>query len=101
MVGKGFMQSFRPIEAGFPAIQLDTAYTAFFRSGPLVVSARWGLQLTHRTSSLRFLVAEVVVAAAVVEVVVVALLVAAAVALLRLGVVVLHSLSSLLVMFSS
>lgn len=35
-VGKGFMQSFRPTQSGFPAIQLDVAHTAFFKSGNLI-----------------------------------------------------------------
>ncbi|KAK4686649.1 eukaryotic translation initiation factor 2C, partial [Tremellales sp. Uapishka_1] len=33
---KGFMQSFRFTQSGFPAIQLDTAYSAFIQSGPLI-----------------------------------------------------------------
>ncbi|KAJ9098337.1 hypothetical protein QFC19_006461 [Naganishia cerealis] len=35
LVGKGFMQSFRP-GIGHPGIQLDTAYSAFLQPGPLV-----------------------------------------------------------------
>ncbi|KAL7419978.1 Protein argonaute [Cryptotrichosporon argae] len=34
VVGKGFIQSFRPTSSGLPAIQFDTAYTAFFKAGP-------------------------------------------------------------------
>ncbi|RXK35353.1 hypothetical protein M231_07375 [Tremella mesenterica] len=37
-VYKGFTQSFRPTASGLPAIQLDTAYSAFINSGPLIVN---------------------------------------------------------------
>ncbi|WVF69798.1 hypothetical protein IAT40_004577 [Kwoniella sp. CBS 6097] len=36
LVLNGFIQSFLPVQAGHPAIQLDTAYGPFFRSGNLV-----------------------------------------------------------------
>ncbi|KAK8847413.1 hypothetical protein IAR55_005271 [Kwoniella newhampshirensis] len=36
VVLKGFMQSFLTVQAGLSAVQLDTAYGPFFRSGPLL-----------------------------------------------------------------
>ncbi|KAL7411338.1 Piwi domain-containing protein [Mrakia frigida] len=39
-VGKGFFQSFRPTNLGYPAINLDTAYTAFVQEGPLINVAK-------------------------------------------------------------
>ncbi|WWD21504.1 hypothetical protein CI109_105990 [Kwoniella shandongensis] len=36
LILKGFLQSFMTCQAGFPAVQLDTAYGPFFRGGPLI-----------------------------------------------------------------
>lgn len=40
VVGKGFFQSLRPTNLGYPGINLDSAYTAFVKEGPLIDVAK-------------------------------------------------------------